>query len=192
MSDIIFTKEEKEKMKKAMNFVIEDIRDLWKESNYKKLVISTYIRTKGYGWWEFVITDNSMYLFRKTTSETISIEKKLLGGRTIITKDEGLCYTFLNYYSILRRDLESRIKEGVNAKNNGFAGIDDIIKKYQKEATIEIEVPNSKNSHTINIKKENGQSIGEIDFGFSTIRLITKGDIVLKNEFNNQENIKTK
>ena len=81
------------------------------------------------------------------------------------------------------------IHKARSEKQQGIEAIIDIRNKYAKAATIEIEVPETINQHTLTVKQENGEAIGEIRFGRDTIRLITKGTVVV-NDSRTKEKVK--
>ena len=49
----------------------------------------------------------------------------------------------------------------------------------KKENIVEIKLPQTNNQHELNIQRENGRTIGTIDFGSASIKIITDGTIRL-------------
>ena len=69
--------------------------------------------------------------------------------------------------------------ESNESKGKGIQEIIDIKNKYAKEATIELDLPDTLNPHAIELKEEGGKTIGEIKMGYGVIRIITKGSITI-------------
>ncbi len=181
MGNIIFSKEEKEKIKKSLGYVLDDIRELWKTAETDKiyLEIGRYIdsNTQYY----LYITNNKISIHRPNwdTTTKYNLETKAAKLVNRIPSDYELTLTFIEHYEEIRTVLIKEIKKGLRKKGLGFSAIEEINQKYNKDAEIEIDFPETNNKHTIEVQEENGKKVGIINFGSRTIKIITTGDIVL-------------
>ena len=80
-------------------------------------------------------------------------------------KNYTAVYYFLKCYDDVRSYVEKSIISANDAKGKGIQEIIDIKNKYAKEATIEVDLPETMNPHSIEVKEENGRTIGEINMG---------------------------
>ena len=55
-----------------------------------------------------------------------------------------------------------------------------LAEKYSKESRVEITLPDTMNQHSIEISKEDGRTVGKINFGSGLIKIITKGSITVE------------
>lgn len=85
----------------------------------------------------------------------------------------------LQEYETIRPNVKKAIEKSIKEKEEKlaiFRKLDDI---YSKEATIELDLPQTNNPHTIDLKQEDGRTIGEIKMGHGLIRIITNGPIIV-------------
>ncbi len=98
---------------------------------------------------------------------------------------------FLNNYDKIRENVVQKIESAIESRAGNVENAQKIIRRYKKEATIEIELPETINKHTIEVTEENGQKIGTLSFGGISLRIITDASIEFKNK-NKNEKIKRK
>jgi len=136
--------------------------------------------------WNFIMDSNGFYL-KSDSSEHCIYDKYtfalIKNKRVMMLKKIGdLDIIFIKEYDSIREKIIEKVENAIKEKKEEMDIIEKINKKYKNEAVVEIDLPESKNPQTIDIKRENSQNVGEINFGYATIRLITKGNIVLVND----------
>ena len=94
----------------------------------------------------------------------------------------------LQEYETIRPRVKEAIAKSIKQKQEKLAIFRKIDDMYKKEATIELDLPETNNPHTIDLRQEDGKTIGEIKMGHGLIRIITNGPIIV----NRSEEIKTK
>lgn len=94
----------------------------------------------------------------------------------------------LQEYETIRPRVKEAIEKSIKQKQEKLAIFRKIDDMYKKEATIELDLPETNNPHTIDLRQEDGKTIGEIKMGYGAIRIITNGPIIV----NRSEEIKTK
>lgn len=90
-----------------------------------------------------------------------------------------IALVFIKCYEKIREILIDRLESDTKTKQGFFEAIDKVNKKYNKDAEIEIDFPETLNKHSIEVQEAKGKKIGVINFGDRTIKIITTGDIVL-------------
>ena len=94
----------------------------------------------------------------------------------------------LQEYETIRPKVKKLVEKSIVQKKEKLAIFKNIDEKYSKEATIEIDLPQTNNQHSIDLRQEDGKTIGEIKMGYGAIRIITNGPIIV----NKGEHPKTK
>ena len=199
MTNLRFTQEEKENILEALELVLQDIEKLWEKVKSTTPEISVYIfsyeTTYGLGLDDkkLIINDQGIKLvddrFIGQPSKETWLRKKedLPKKRTLFQKKEkepeidlNLYYDFVrNYKSYTRQKLIETINKKIESKNKGLINIDDVSKEYSKTASIEL-MFQTQNQIPIEVTREEGQTIGILRFGNNTIKLVTNGEIILK------------
>lgn len=174
---LVFSKEEKKEIDQALSNVLDDLEELWKHSS--KTEIYTYYRFNRNSWdtdsWRFSINEDGITIKDYPDEYALMQFKKVIKRPKI--KNYTAIYYFLKCYDDVRSYVEKSIISANDAKGKGIQEIIDIKNKYAKEATIEVDLPETMNPHSIEVKEENGRTIGEINMGYGAIRIITKGPI---------------
>jgi len=160
-----FTKEKKADLLQKMYATLDEIREICKNTSMKKVSIDTRIYIKGRHLWKLCVTKNTIYLDRYDTQ--IILETSV-GNKKIRIKDPQVCMDFLVAKPSTLASLESIVSSSNYEKEKNFKTIDELIENYSKAPILE-----EKN-------QEKKHEITEIDFGYATINLITKGDIILQ------------
>ena len=88
----------------------------------------------------------------------------------------------LKEYESIRPKIKTEIEESRTRKETELNLFEELEQKYAKEATVEIDIPATMNKHGIEVLEENGKAIGEIKLGNGTLRIITRGTILLEKE----------
>lgn len=187
MEQLKFTKEEKKEIKKALDVILDDLEELWSLAELEE--IYTYYNAERFSTRSTKILINKQGIQIGSYSETEFLEKFGLINKRPRIKDYTKIYYFLKNYEEIRKYFEETITRNRNNKNKGINEIIELRKKYEKEATIELDLPETMNPHTLKVVKEDGKTIGEIKMGYGTIRIITKGNVVLAKQ---KEDVKVK
>jgi len=196
-----YSEEEIAKVKKVMDYILDDMRDFYKASNCDVLEIKFNFDYKAYHDTLEISDDSICYFFGALKAPSTSDkwlyleEKKRFGKKVRYSRYEHDLFLYIiREYEEIRKILESKVKEIQEKNNNDFSFIDKMLKKYDKEASIDINLPPSKNLHQLEVVEKEGKKIGTIDFGDRTIQIITNGDIVLvnKDEVLDNTNVKQK
>jgi len=176
------TKEEDRKIKKAIHLVIKDIRNLYKISKLPemKIGIKSYINGDNAS---LNINRNEVFLttFNSFYTKQIYLEKRQLGINKITNYDFLVCIDFLRQYEEIRKQIISTIMSSnitVDLPDNSNK-LEEVINAHDRTTIVELNLPISKNLYSIDIKKNDSVTIGDINIGNQLIRLITKSDIVL-------------
>ena len=96
---------------------------------------------------------------------------------------------FFREYEKIRATIMDKISKKQQEKQRDFDLMDKLTNNFnKKENIVEIKLPQTNNQHELNIQRENGRTIGTIDFGSASIKIITDGTIRLVKD----EQVKTK
>lgn len=209
-----YTKEEKKKIKKAYELVISDLNAIWQqceEETLKFIVdgiwkVSESINTKHhmrliYDWY-LVLTKRNAYVVNETGDTVFDIitlaTSDIRGQLKPSCKEIELVAGFIEAYPKIRERAIRKIEENIIKKANKkesdikrkkeqLENIRKVTQTYEKEASIEIDLPKTQNQHQLVVTEEDGRTIGTLDFGGRTIKVITDGDIVLVRKINKEQ-----
>lgn len=203
-----FTKGEKKKIEDTMQYIVEDMYDLWKKAQVQSF--SFRVRFKGLGdaGSDICIDKNGVslmtYRYKQIESwleyETIIVkDKKCFLGKMIKSKlivpskNHNLYSALIENYGVIRKGLLEKSNSGVSDKQKCLDSIDEWYNRFRKEAIIEFDSP-FQNQQKIEVREEKGKKVGVLDFGDKIIKIVTNGDIVLvnKNEVNEDNYTKRK
>lgn len=187
MPTIKYTKEEAKVIKNAYDNVLDVLDDLWSLSEYEQISVALSMNgiekvKKEYPHWDWflVLNDNGIFLESRFRSEPLRIT---LEQRTKISKKRkyelGVIELFLKEFEKAKEKVEIQVKQGKREKQKTLEDFALLEQKYAKESRVEIELPDTMNQHTLEVKQENGQTVGKINFGNSIIKIITKGSIIV-------------
>lgn len=188
----VYSKEETEVFKNALINVLDDLEDLWNIGVLDKIEVP--VRLHGiidvdkdytYNNWRFIMDKTGFSIFQ---GDNYSWNRywfakrnkfgKLKKFNTIGEQD----IIFLKEYDEIRAKVVTKINKALEEKQGNLQVAEILRKKYDKEATVELDLPTSLNTHEIEIEKKDGQTIGTINFGNRTIKIVTTGNIVLVNK----------
>lgn len=178
MTKLKLNKEERKKIKKSMNLVLDDIRKLWAESPIKETY--EYISINNNKYCKLIINDEAIYIETSFSGPPIYLEQKMPGNITKRTYDDDICVDFLKQYDKVRMDIVNTINIHSRRKKEAFKKLDEIIKKYDKKSNIEVDLSKTKTDHSVEISKKDGKSIGKINLGLANLKVTSQSDIVLK------------
>ena len=178
MEEIEFSKEEKRELKETLNVVLNDLENLWQLAETTKF--TQYFRTSTNLFYVLVIVINENGIKLGTTANSNNYLRRFKKNRSNCKiQDFNHVYYFLQNYEKIRSKLEDEIKSTSSEKSKGMQQITELRHKYDKEAVVEINFPQTINQQVIEVKKEDNRTIGEIKMGYGTIKIVTQGEIVL-------------
>lgn len=187
-----YTKKEKDKIKRAFHNVLDDLDELWKLCESKEINIHIHlddaskINSDYPNWdWALLLNDNGIYFFntfRRSNLIKVTLEERKPFGIKRRTNNYLLMVMLLKEYERIRPKIKSEIEESRSIKETELNLFEELEQKYAKEATVEIDIPATMNKHSIEVLEENGKAVGEIKLGNGTLRIITRGNILLEKE----------
>ena len=197
MKNFRFSEEEKKIILEGFELVIMDIEKLWDKAKTATDEVYTYIFEYedfyGFDDQKLVINNEGIKLLDDRVigqpKKDIWLKRNLEPPkkRKLFQKKEekpeidyNLYYNLIrNYKKYTRPKLINIIESTLNSKKHGLSLVDDIEKEYSKTASIEL-IFQTQNPIPIEVTKENAQTIGTLRFGGNIIKLVTNGDIVMK------------
>ena len=197
MKKFRFSKEEKQIILEAYELVIIDIEKLWDKAKTATDEIFTYIFQYedfyGFEDLKLVINDDGIKLvddraigqpkeeiWLKRNNETPKKRKLFSKKEEQKEIDYNLYYNLIrNYKKYTRPKLINIIESQLKSKHNGLNLANDVDKEYSKTASIEL-MFQTQNQIPIEITKENNKTVGLLRFGGNVIKLVTNGNIVMK------------
>ena len=111
---------------------------------------------------------------------------------TLTEEEQNIVARFLANYEAYRNQAIEKLKEVTEDKNDLFNKLQALRVKYSSEVSVDFGQISTQNVKTLEVTKENGRSIGTIDFGSRIVKIITDGDIVLKKVEPVKEKVKQK
>jgi len=183
MEKLKFTKEELKQMQKSLDIILDDLEQLWENST--KTEIKILFNKENDNWSSFTDMEFCMNQvgigIRDNYDSWMVIEKfsTIKNRKKLKNLDENKIFYFLQNYDFIREKINVNIRSNTTMKKEGLKRIIELGKKYDKQASIKIEVPESENSSSLILTEENSQTIGKIKMGFGNIKIITKGNISL-------------
>ena len=177
-----FTKEEKEKLQQTLSVVVEDLRNLYNASSLEKIKTEFNVwENETNNTYSLVINKKEMYLSLHYSDWYMILDKIGPGSKQRISKikDYNLAFEFLKKFERIREVVLTKTKENVISKEMGMAKIESIHDKYKKEATIEIEMPETVNKPSIEISSENGKNVGRVTVGPVSFKILTSTNVNL-------------
>lgn len=196
----MFSKNEIRQIKKSIKIISKDIRELLKKQQYDEIIIPIKLQLpRKYGReWNLIINK------RIIAAESDNYTNSIFYPFNAIHYDQDDYNAFsqiILQYDEIREKINNIVNENVEKKDKNIKKITDISNKYSSstrrkekklEATVQIDMPDSINAQEIILTKEGTKKVGIIDFGAQTIKIITKGNIVLVNSENKDNKVKRK
>ena len=173
-----YTKEDKKDMREALDIVLADLRELFNASNSDSIELTHYLTGLRAGKYNLCINREKICFCNANEPGSFVLDKQRSMVKRPKIKDYDTIYTFLSDYENIRAKVEKEVIEGSKQQELMRQTLAAIKSRYSHESTIEVELEETNNPRTIDVKKENGNTIGEFRFGHDTIRIITKGNIV--------------
>jgi len=195
MSNIRYTQKEKKEINDLYEKALDDLWDLWQTSTINEIRIRLAGEEQNNGKWYFYISDKqinlstSAYMNHTIIYQLAAPQKKW--GKTLLIKNKETTDAkklfFLKQYEFIREKMLLRLEYAAKQKEGTKELFDNLKKKLNPESNVEIDFGNSTNLYPIEIVEEDGKTIGTINFGNQTIKIITEGDIVLIDKRNNKQ-----
>jgi len=185
-----YTKLEQQKIKKTMDTLIADLDEIWSLGLIEEIKIPIDLpgienideNYRATGWY-FYMDDDGIYIENSINDESYVHARrnrngKLKGCYDTIDEREIL---FFKEYEKIRCEIMKKVTQIQTEKQSKIDLMDNLMRKFSGEATVEINLPNSNNQHELKVKEENGRTIGILDFGPASVKIITDGSIKLVN-----------
>jgi len=191
---LTFTDEEMSKMEETLSLLISDMRSLFEISPLIEIEIPFMIRDEK--WHLYINKEGIVIVYGRLHGvhyDTWILEKKeKIYNGAIRMKQQPLkdpkqimdIINFMSQYESIRYDIEEQIRKYQEQKDFYNTKIDELRHKYDKEAIIELEMHNLQRGPrpSLIVKQEDNSTIGTVNMGYGTIKIITKGDIKLINQ----------
>ena len=198
MSNIKLTKEQQKDLLELYNKALDDLWEIWQTSALKSVYILMCFEDDKTKKWSFRIDDQDIKLTCNTgyahSTSYILARAKTRFKKTVLIKDEeinqDIMFNFIKNYEDVRDKLIKRLSSSDSIKKDTDLLFARLKEKFNKESTVEIDLGDTNNRQTIEITEEDGKKIGTINFGFQTIKIITKGEITLVNKEEKTKNKK--
>ena len=144
--------------------------DLFAHRKWSLVRSSKYHEKEG---WQILIEDENNWEFDRD----INLSKP----KNITELDYLAWLEFIKSYPENRKTIKEAIEQYQYDKNMVTDSVKSSLQELKrlKDATIELDFPETLAQKEIEIEKKDGQTIGTINFGDRSIRIITNGDIVL-------------
>lgn len=176
---LVFTKEEKDKMRETLDNVISDLRSIYETSESDKICYEFKTMENGKEYeYRLVINEKESYVVYRYSDWYMNLDKKQ--GKSYKTKpikDYTFVFEFLKGYETIRNGVVSIAKQNAQQKNIGMKKIDAIMSKYSKEAIIEVEMPETVNQSTIEVVEEDGKNVGRINIGPLSLKILASPSV---------------
>lgn len=177
---IHFTKEEKEKLKETLAVVVEDLRSIFNtagsdEISYEFEVLENE-HTNNYS---LVINKREMYLMLHYSDWYMNLDKVRQNGKVKMCpiKDYNFVFLFLQKYETIRKNIANTARVNQKNKEYGMRRIQEIYNQYIKEATIEVEIPDTINQSSIEVIQEDGKNVGKVNIGPLSLRILASPSV---------------
>ena len=195
-----FTDKEKVYISETLNIVIEDLEKIVslypipfhtiEIDNLQLSFGSTYIYLKESN--AFNNISLSTIKGKGYKDEEKSKKPKRVNFPALSEEEQNNVARFLANYEAYRNQAIEKLQEVTENKKDLFNKLQALRVKYSNEVSVDFgEIP-TQNIKTLEVTKENGRSIGTIDFGSRIVKIITDGDIVLKKVEPVKEKVKRK
>lgn len=187
-----YTKKEKQKIRKTMDILIRDLDKIWQLGFLDEITIpidltgiDEYDESYASYRWNFYMDDDVIEIRSTNEKESYMHAKRSSSGKL-----KG-CYEtvdirevlFFREYEKIRATIMEKISKKQDEKQKDFDLMDKLTNQFnKKESIVEITLPQSNNPHELKVQREDGRNVGTIDFGSSSIKIITDGSIRLVKE----------
>lgn len=177
-----YTKEDKQNMQETLDVVLDDLRDLFNASDSDLLETTFYLQGSNSGRYNLCINKKKICFCSASATGHVILDQPFSLVKRPKIKNYDLMYTFLSAYDDIRDKVEYQAVSKTSEKETMRQTLSDLKKRYSRESTIEVELEPTNNPRSIEVKEEDGRTIGEFKFGHDTIRIITEGNIVVVNK----------
>ena len=183
-----YTKAEKQEIIKTLDVVLDNLEEIWNlnlinsiEVPVKFEGISDFEESNPKDGWYFCLDDKGVHVenvrndvpgfFYSYRNEDGSLKR-------VYNVDEREVMLFKEY-DYIRTEIMKKITQAQEEKQEDMAVVSNLRDKYQRNALVKITLPDTLNQHEIRISRQNGKTVGKIDFGPAVIELITTEGIKL-------------
>jgi len=196
-----YTKSEKKVFKETLSLILDDLDKIWEKSSLEKIEVpvvfkevdqsSEYSPDKKL----LFVMSRDGYLIRKYDYGAIT-DDIWFAQRTKFGKLDRKLYIqeidvlFIKAYQEIRANILERLAKSDKEKAKNISAAQELQELMKKEIEVELNLPPSKNPHTVELKTEKGKQVSEINFGHATIKLITNGELILIDNRDGKQKIK--
>lgn len=183
-----YTKKEKQEIIKTLDVVLDDLEEIWNldlidgvEIPVKFEGISEFEASNPKDGWYFCLDDKGVHI--ENTNKNVagffySYRNEDGSLKRVYNVDEREVMLFREY-DYIRTEIMKKVTLAQEAKQEDMAFVTNLRDKYQRTSTVKISLPETLNQHEIRISRQNGKTVGRIDFGPAVIELITNEGIKL-------------
>lgn len=189
-----FTKEEKEKLTKTLTAVVQDLRSIYNTTDTDKISHEFEVwENESTNKYSLVINKKEMYLTLHYSDWYMNLDKVRPNGKVKMCpiKDYNLVFLFLQKYEAIRKKVVNIARVNQSNKEQGMDVVQRLFNKYTKEATIEVEMPQTINQTNIEVIQEDGKNIGKVTVGPVSLRILASENVRII-ERKKQEKVKKK
>ena len=189
-----FTKDEKDKLTKTLSLVVEDLRSIYNIAETNKLSYEFEVwENERLNKYSLVINKKEMYLTLHCSDWYMNLDKVKPGGKVKICpiKDYNLAFLFLQKYETIRKKVVSIASVNKTNKEQGMETVKALFNKYTKEATIEVELPETNNKPVLEVRSEEGKNVGRVTIGPVSLKILTSENVSIVDR-NQQAKVKRK
>lgn len=175
-----FTKEEKEKLKETLAVVVEDLRSIFNTADSDKISYEfEVLENENKNKYSLVINKKEMYLTLHYSDWYMNLDKVRQNGKVkmCLIKDYNLVFLFLQKYETIRKNIANTARVNQTNKEYGMRRIQEIYNQYTKEATIEVDIPDTINQSSIEVIQEDGKNVGKVNVGPVSLRILASPNV---------------
>ena len=184
-----FDKNEKKEIRETLGVALKDLRKIYDASSSDEVKVTFRLPCDYGSDYNLCINKSQICFCCQDDRNKYVLEKR----NSLIHKPEisdyETIYDLLARYDDIRKMVETRALESSQEKKLALKKLKELRDKYSTESTVELDLAETNNIRTVDIREENGTTISEIRFGRDTIRLITKGTVVV-NDSRTKEKVK--
>ena len=198
MKSYNFNKEELGYLKDTLRLVLEDINEIYETSELEIISID-FLTHSEQERWKLITSDHKLTLKKddQFLAEFCRIKptKKNKGRYEYNYQWTNFGYNvilrFLASYKDIRKMLLETAQNGLNSKETLMDELRKLRTNFTKEVYVDFGTNNTQNQHALEVTEQDGKSVGTINFGQKTVKIITDGEIILTHTKQIEEKVKS-
>lgn len=187
----IYTKKEKQEIIKTLDVILDDLEEIWDLGLLESIEVP--VKLEGIDTFDPKYPNNGWYFAMDKIGVHMknSLEKDIgfIFARRLVTGKLNRLYNvddreimFFKEYDHIRNAIMEEITRIQEKKKSDMTIVSQVKNKYDRNAFIQISLPPTNNQQPLKVRKEDGRTVGTLDFGPFSINLITDGSIKLVQE----------